>query len=62
VAPDSRVGSAPDAVTRSMVLRRTRPMHVSELTELTGPHRMSRVVRLVKSTGASGVNLTERAL
>jgi hypothetical protein len=35
-----------------MVLRRTRPMRVSELGELTGPHRTPRVVRPMKSTGA----------
>jgi hypothetical protein len=45
-----------------MVLRQTRSMHVSELGELTGPHRTPRVVRPMKSTGASGVNLIERVL
>jgi hypothetical protein len=37
------------------VLHRTRPMRVSELEELIGPHRTPHVVRSMKSTGASGV-------
>jgi hypothetical protein len=45
-----------------MVLHQTRLMRVSELGELTGPHRTPRVVHPLKSTGASGVNLTERVL
>jgi hypothetical protein len=49
-------------VARPMVLRRTCPMRVSELGELTGPHRTPRVIRPMKSTGASGVNLTRRVL
>jgi hypothetical protein len=39
-----------------------RPMRISELEEFTGPHRTPYVVRPMKSTGASGVNLTERVL
>jgi hypothetical protein len=62
VARGSRVGSAPDVVACLMVLRQTRPMRVSELGELTGPHRTPHVVRPVKSIGASDVNLTEREL
>jgi hypothetical protein len=45
-----------------MVLRQTHMMRVSKLGELIGPHRTPRVVRPLKSTGASGVNLTERVL
>jgi hypothetical protein len=62
MAHGSFVGSAPDAVAHPMVLGRTRPMHISELGELTGPHRTPHVVRPMKSTGVSGVNLAERAL
>jgi hypothetical protein len=43
-------------VARPMVLRLTRPMRVSELGELTGPHRTPHVVRLMKSIGASGAH------
>jgi pilus assembly protein TadC len=49
-------------VVRPMVMRRTRPIRSSELGELTGPHRTPRVVRPMRSTGASGMNLTERVL
>jgi hypothetical protein len=49
-------------VARPMVMRRTRSMRISKLGELTGPHRTPRVVRSMRSTGASGVNLTERVL
>jgi hypothetical protein len=49
-------------VARLMVMRRTHPMRVFELGELTGLHRTPRVVRSMKSTEASGVNLTERVL
>jgi hypothetical protein len=49
-------------VAHLMVLRRARPMCFSELGELTGPHWTLRVVRPMKSNGASGVNLTRRVL
>jgi hypothetical protein len=39
MACGSHVGSASDVVVRPMVFRQTRPMRVSELRELTGPHR-----------------------
>jgi hypothetical protein len=45
-----------------MVLRRTHLMRISELGELTRPHRMPRAVHPMRSTGASGVNLIERVL
>jgi hypothetical protein len=38
-----------------MVLRRTHPMRVFELGELTGLHRTPHVVHTMKSTGVSGV-------
>jgi hypothetical protein len=40
-------------VAHPMVLHRTHPMRVSELGELTGPHRTPRVVCPMKSTEAS---------
>jgi hypothetical protein len=49
-------------VARPMVMRRTHPMRVFELGELIGPHQTPHVVRSMKSTGAPGVNLTERVL
>jgi hypothetical protein len=45
-----------------MVMRQTHPMRVFELGELTRLHRTPRVMRSMKSTGESGVNLTERVL